>query len=80
MPTRAELDTALTALVGSFTDLTTALNALAAAIAGLPQPGSEDFTAEIGQVQQAAASVATAQQSVNDDITALNPPPPAPAP
>jgi hypothetical protein len=76
MPTRADLDAALAALVSSFNDLSTALTALAAAIANLPPPGNPDFTDEIGQVQQAAASVAAAQQSVNDDIAALNPPPP----
>jgi hypothetical protein len=79
MPTRQDLDDALTALLSSFSDLTNALTTLATAIANLPQQGNPDFTAEIGQVQQAAADVAAAQASVTSDITALNPPPP-PAP
>jgi hypothetical protein len=80
MPTRADLDAALTALVASFTGLSTDLQTLTAAIAALPKPGTEDFTAEIGQVQQAATAVTASQASVDADIAALNPPPPPPGP
>jgi hypothetical protein len=59
---RAQLDQDLAALVSGIT-------ALIAAVQALPQPGDEDFTAEDGSVQQAAAAVQA-------ELNAIQPPPP----
>ena len=73
---RAALDAVLASLVTNIGNLTTALASLATAIANLPKPGSEDFTPEIGQVQSSMDAVTAANTSVQNDLTALNPPPP----
>jgi hypothetical protein len=80
MPTRADLDAAIAAIASAINDLGTDIQTLITAIGNLPQPGSEDYTAEIGAVQQAAAAVAASKQAVDTEIANITPPPPPPTP